>query len=121
MSEIVLSWDYNGWKETYPNLDSHSVQYDWNSTLLTMLNRLRLDLITKNEDYGLDYNSIKVNPSLLNQIFQNMLFYRVKGEKQYVGGYRIKIDESLQNNTILMYDKNNPSEKTGLITIENLN
>lgn len=118
---ISLSWDFTGWKESWPNLDAYSVQYDWNSTLLTMINKLRLELTTKNENSGLEYNTIRINSNLHNNVIQDMLFYRIKGHKRYIGQYRIVIDETLQNNEIFLYDKNKPEELNGLITIENLN
>lgn len=116
-----LSWNYIGWKESWPMLDPYNAQYDWNSTLLTMINRLRIDLSINNEISDLEYNTVRLNSILYQHIIQDMLLYRIKGKKKYVGQYRIIIDETLENNEIILFDKNKPEELNGLITIENLN
>lgn len=116
-----LSWDFLGWKEYSSNIDTTSVQYDWNSTLLTMINKLRLTISQEHENTNLELDRIKINSHLHNNIFQDMLFYRIKGHKRYIGQYKIIIDDTLKNNEIFLYDKNNTEGFNGLITIENLN
>ena len=117
----TLSWDFLGWKENWPNSETYSVQYEWNSTLLTMINKLRVTISMEHEAIDLELDRIKINSHLHNIVIQDMLFYRLKGQKRYIGQYKIVIDDTLKNNEIFLYDKNKPEDFNGLITIENLN
>ncbi len=117
---MTLTWDYLGWKQSWPTIEPYTAQFDWNSTLLTMVNKLRNKISMVYQETVIDFDTITVNPFLDNNMVQHMLFYRTKGNDKYLFNYKIVIDNKLNNNEIVL-----SSEKQtgfdGLIVIQNFN
>ena len=115
---MMLTWDYLGWKQSWPTIEPYTAQFDWNSTLLTMVNMLRNKISMVYQETVIDFDTITVNSFLDNNMFQYMLFYRTKGEYKFLSNYKIVINNKLKNNEIVL-----SSEKQtgfdGLITIQN--
>jgi hypothetical protein len=118
--KMTLTWDYLGWKQSWPTIEPYTAQFDWNSTLLTMVNKLRNKISMVYQETVIDFDTITVNPFLDNNMVQHMLFYRTKGNDKYLFNYKIVIDNKLNNNEIVL-----SSEKQtgfdGLIVIQNFN
>jgi hypothetical protein len=117
-TKISLTWDYLGWKESWPTLDSYTAQFDWNSTLLTMVNMLRNKIATAFHETVIEFDTITAHPLVHDSMFQHMLFYRTKGKNKYLAHYKIVFDENLNNNEIVLSSKNQTGFD-GLITIQN--
>ena len=117
-TKIALTWDYLGWKESWPTLDSYTAQFDWNSTLLTMVNMLRNKIATAFKETVIEFDTITAHPIVHDTMFQHMLFYRTKGKNKYLAHYKIVFDENLNNNEIVLSSKNQTGFD-GLITIQN--
>jgi hypothetical protein len=117
-TKIALTWDYIGWKENWPTLDPYTAQFDWNSTLLTMVNVLKNKITMAFYETVIDFDTITVNPIVHDVMLQHMLFYRTKGKNKYLAHYKIVFDENLNNNEIVLSSKNQAGFD-GLITIQN--
>lgn len=117
-TKIALTWDYLGWKESWPTLDPYTAQFDWNSTLLTMVNMLRNKIAMAFQETVIEFDTITVHPIVNDSMLQDMLFYRTKGKNKYLAHYKIVFDENLNNNEIVLSSKNQAGFD-GLITIQN--
>lgn len=108
-------WNYYGWKE-YNDIipDRPSMQSDWNSTLLTKINMMRNNIlmVTENPEIG-----VSVNSNLFNTIVSKLPFSGVKDGVTYLGRISVNIDETLTDDKIYVYDKNN-EENIAEITID---
>ena len=108
-------WNYYGWKEHLDvTQDGPSMQGDWNSTLLTKINQMRNNIlmVTENPEIG-----VSVNNHLFNTIISELPFYSVKNGVTYLGRLSVNIDETLTDNKVYVYDKNN-EENIAEITID---
>lgn len=117
-TKIALTWDYLGWKDSWSTLDSYTAQFDWNSTLLTMVNMLRNKIAIAFKETVIEFDTITTHPLVHDTMFQHMLFYRTKGNNKYLAHYKIVFDENLNNNEIVLSSKNQAGFD-GLITIQN--
>lgn len=117
-TNIELTWDYLGWRESWPTIDSYTVQFDWNSTLLTIVNRLRNKIAMVFQETIIDFDTITVHPIVNDYMLQDMLFYRTKGKSKYIANYKIVFDETLNNNEIILSSKKQTGFD-GLIIIQN--
>lgn len=111
-----IKWDYLGWKKSKPNLDPNTAQFDWNSSLLTIVNKLKE--IEAGENYT-TFDTVSVHPKTHNNILQDMLFYRVKGKDRFLERYDVIINEIQKDDEIHLLDKTK-NDVYGLIQIENL-
>ena len=108
-------WNYYGWKEYLDIIpDRPSMQGDWNSTLLTKINQMRNNIlmITENPEIGVSVNSI-----LFNTIISELPNSSVKDGVTYIGRLSVNIDETLPEDKVYVYDKNN-EENIAEITID---
>jgi hypothetical protein len=108
-------WNYYGWKEYLDVIpDRPSMQSDWNSTLLTKINQMRNNIlmITENTEIG-----VSVNSHLSNTIINHLPFSNVKDGVTYLGRLSVNIDETLSDDKVYVYDKNN-EENIAEITID---
>ncbi len=108
-------WNYYGWKEYLDVIpDRPSMQGDWNSTLLTKINQMRNNIlmITENPEIG-----VSVNSHLSNTIINHLPFSNVKDGVTYLGRLSVNIDETLSDDKVYVYDKNN-EENIAEITID---
>jgi hypothetical protein len=108
-TKIALTWDYLGWKESWPTIDSYTAQFDWNSNLLTMVNMLRNKIAMVFKETVIEFDTITTHPIVHDLILKHMLFYRTEGENKYLSRYKIAFDENLNNNEIILSSEN----KTG--------
>ena len=111
-----IKWDYLGWKKSKPNLDPNTAQFDWNSSLLTIVNKIKE--IETGENYT-TFDTVSVHPITHNNILQDMLFYRVKGKDRFLERYNVIINEIQKDDEIHLLDKSK-NGVYGLIQIENL-
>ena len=108
-------WNYYGWKEYLDVIpDRPSMQGDWNSTLLTKINQMRNNIlmITENTEIG-----VSVNSHVFNTIISHLPFTNVKDGVTYLGRISVNIDETLTDDKVYVYDKNN-EENIAEITID---
>jgi hypothetical protein len=117
-TKINLTWDYLGWKNSNPTLDPHTAQFDWNSTLFTIVNILKNKVFELTENIEKDFDTLIMHPMVHDHIIQDMLFYRTKGDNKYLGHRKIVIDSELNNNEIILSSKKYAGFD-GLIQIEN--
>lgn len=115
---MTLIWDYLGWKDRYPTIDPYTAQFDWNSTLLTMVNMLRNKISMAHQETVIDFDTITVHPILDNHMIQHMLFYRTKNKNKYLSNYKVIVDDTVKNNEIILSSKKQTGFD-GLIKIEN--
>ncbi len=108
-------WNYYGWKE-YLDItpERDTMQKDWDSTLLTKINQMRNNILSVVEKTDI---GISVNSNLYNMLINNLPFKGDKDGVTYIGRLSVNIDETLADDKIYVYDKNN-EENVGEILID---
>jgi hypothetical protein len=108
-------WNYYGWKEYLDVVpDRPSMQGDWNSTLLTKINQMRNNILMVNQKTEI---GVSVNSNLFNTIISGLPFSNIKDGVTYLGRLSVNIDETLTDDKVYVYDKNN-EENIAEITID---
>ncbi len=108
-------WNYYGWKEYLDVVpDRPSMQGDWNSTLLTKINQMRNNILMVNQKTEI---GVSVNSNIFNTIISGLPFSNVKDGVTYLGRLSVNIDETLTDDKVYVYDKNN-EENIAEITID---
>jgi len=114
-SKWQTKWNYYGWKEYLDVIPVRpSMQADWNSTLLTKINQMRNHILVVNDKTEI---GVSVNSNLFNRIISLLPFTSIKDGVTYLGRISVNIDETLTDDKIYVYDKNN-EENIAEITID---
>ncbi len=108
-------WNYYGWKEYLDVIpDRPSMQGDWNNTLLTKINFIKSNIISTSDRPNI---GISVNSKVFDMAINGLPFSGVKDGITYIGRMSVNIDETLADDKVYVYDKNN-EENIGEITID---
>lgn len=109
------TWDYLGYKSKYPN-NLFDIQKDWNYTLVTRINKISARFHSIDLKGGADTITIREN---LLPLFTQMEYVHLDGDIYKLSGrYTIKIDNNIEENTIIIGQDNYPN-KIGKIKVIN--
>ena len=113
-----LTWNYYGWKkylDVTPERDT--MQKDWNSTFLTVINQIAGSI--KQADAEAEIG-VKAHPTMYDKLIKDLPFKKVSLGVTYVGIiYPLTLDNTLPEDKVYVYQRSDETN-IGEISIDYL-